>query len=301
MGIPFRSSQVPNSTVVNPWDWRRRVNKVRAGKALRPTWPDGKRCAFAISFDVDHESNELRRGGQSLCRLSWGQYGSRRGMPRVLELLRKFDVPASFFIPAVIAQLYPDEQRAVVGGGHEIGMHGWIHELNSELSVESERSLMMRSADVLEKIASKRPTGIRTQSWDYSDATLQIIREMRLTYDTSLMADDSYYELLEDEKPTGVIELPVEWIRDDATYLWMSPDDSLRPNMSLDAILSVFIREFEGAYQDAELFQLTLHPHVIGYRSRIWIVEELIRCAKAKGDVWFATHHQVAKHAASCL
>ncbi|WP_348626679.1 polysaccharide deacetylase family protein [Mesorhizobium sp. WSM1293] len=86
-------------------------------------------------------------------------------MPRILELLRRFDVPASFFVPAVIAQLYPDEQRAIVSDGHEVGMHGWIHELNSELSVESERSLMMRSADVLEKITSKRPTGIRTPSW----------------------------------------------------------------------------------------------------------------------------------------
>ncbi|MER8480588.1 polysaccharide deacetylase [Mesorhizobium sp. M1163] len=292
--------------MLNPWEWpesqwRRRVNKVRAGKALRPTWPEGKRCAFAVSFDVDHESNELRRGGRSLGRLSWGQCGSRRGMPRVLELLRKYDVPASFFVPAVIAQLYPSEQRAVVGEGHEIGMHGWIHELNSELSVESERSLMMRSADVLEKITSRRPTGIRTPSWDYSDATLQIIREMGLTYDSSLMADDSCYELLEDEEPTGVIEIPVEWIRDDATYLWMGPDGSSRPDSSLDDVLSVFIREFEGAYQDADLFQLTLHPHVIGYRSRIWIVEELIRCAKAKGDVWFSTHHQVAERAASCL
>ncbi|MBZ9798555.1 MULTISPECIES: polysaccharide deacetylase [Mesorhizobium] len=295
-----------NSTALNPWEWpeshwRRRINKVRAGKALRPMWPGGKRCAFAISFDVDHESNELRRGGRSLSRLSWGQYGSRRGMPRALELLRKYDVPASFFVPAVIAQLYPDEQRAVVDEGHEIGMHGWIHELNSELSAESERSLMMRSADTLEKITSKRPTGIRTPSWDFSDATLRIIRETGLTYDSSLMADDSCYELLEDEEPTGVIEIPVEWIRDDATYLWMSPDGSSRPDLSVDDVLSVFIREFEGAYQDADLFQLTLHPHVIGYRSRIWIVEELIRRAKAKGDVWFATHHQVAERASSCL
>ncbi|WP_292390274.1 hypothetical protein [Mesorhizobium sp.] len=77
-----------------------------------------------------------------------------------------------------------------------------------------------------------------------------------MIYDTSLMADDSCYELLENEEPTGVIEIPVEWIRDDATYLWMSPDGSLRPDLSLDDVLSVFVREFEGAHQDAELFQL---------------------------------------------
>lgn len=112
--------KVSDSTELSPWEWpeshwRGRVNIVRAGKALTPKWPDGNRCAVAISFDVDHESNELRRGGRSLGRLSWGQYGSRRGMPRILELLRRFDVPASFFVPAVIAQLYPDEQRAIVG------------------------------------------------------------------------------------------------------------------------------------------------------------------------------------------
>ncbi|TIO74087.1 polysaccharide deacetylase [Mesorhizobium sp.] len=297
---------MPNSISLNPWEWpesrwRARVNKVRAGKALKPSWPEGKLCAFAISFDVDHETNELRTGGRSLARLAWGQYGSRCGMPRVLELLRKYDVPASFYVPAVTAQLYPDQQRAIVDEGHEIGMHGWIHELNSELAAEDERSLMMRSADTLEKITSKRPTGIRTPSWDYSDTTLKIIREMQLTYDTSLMADDSCYELMEDGQKTGIVELPVEWIRDDATYLWMSPHEPLRPYASLDDVLAVFLREFEGAHRDADIFQLTLHPHVIGYRSRLWIVEELIRSAKAKGDVWFATHHQVAMRAASCL
>src|SRR5678815_5315821 len=137
---------------LEPWQWpeehwRKLVNQVRAGRALRPkTWKNGARCAFAISFDSDHETNELRDGGKSIGRMAWGQYGNRVGAPRILRLLARYEVPATFYVPAVSALLYPDEQRRVVAEGHEIGIHGWIHELNSTLSYDAERDLMLRSA-----------------------------------------------------------------------------------------------------------------------------------------------------------
>jgi peptidoglycan-N-acetylglucosamine deacetylase len=279
-----------------PWQWpdehwRSIVNHVRAGRTLRPArWKDNARCAVALSFDSDHETTELRDGGKSIGRLSWGQYGSRVGVPRILDVLRRYDVPASFYVPAVTAQLYPAEQRRVVDDGHEIGIHGWIHELNSGLSYETERDLMQRSADVLEQTTGVRPVGMRTPSWDFSPHTLRIAKEMGLAYDSSLMADEDCYELLLDGEPTGVIEVPVEWVRDDAVYFWMNRFQSQRPYTPPSDVFDIFRREFDRAYQDGGLFQLTMHPHVIGYRSRIWIVEEIIRHARAKGDVWFATH-----------
>ena len=90
-------------------------------------------------------------------------------------------------MPAVTALLYPDEQRRVIAEGHEIGIHGWIHERNSVLPLEAERDLQMRSADTLEKTAGVRPVGIRTPSWDFSPNTLAITREMGL--DLRLVAD----------------------------------------------------------------------------------------------------------------
>jgi len=279
-----------------PWQWpdehwRSIVNHVRAGRTLRPArWKDNARCAVALSFDSDHETTELRDGGKSIGRLSWGQYGSRVGVPRILDVLRRYDVPASFYVPAVTARLYPAEQRRVVDDGHEIGIHGWIHELNSGLSYETERDLMQRSADVLEQTTGVRPVGMRTPSWDFSPHTLRIAKEMGLAYDSSLMADEECYELLLDGEPTGVIEVPVEWVRDDAVYFWMNRFQSQRPYTPPSDVFDIFRREFDRAYQEGGLFQLTMHPHVIGYRSRIWIVEEIIRHARAKGDVWFATH-----------
>ena len=135
-----------------PWQWpeerwRGIVERVRAGRSLRPReWPGGARCAVALSFDSDHETTELREAGESAGRLSQGQYGNRRAMPRILDILGSHDVKASFFVPAVTALLYPDEQRQVIAAGHEIGIHGWIHERNSVLPLEAERDLQMRSA-----------------------------------------------------------------------------------------------------------------------------------------------------------
>ena len=285
-----------------PWQWpeerwRGIVDHVRAGRTLRPkAWPGGARCAIALSFDSDHETNELREGGESIGKLSQGQYGNRQGIPRILDILRKEGVRASFYVPAVTALLYPDEQRRVAAEGHELGLHGWIHERNSILPEPAERDLMLRAADVLEKTTGQRPVGIRTPSWDFSPSTLAIARDMGLLYDSSLMADVDCYELLLDGQPTGVVELPVEWIRDDAVYFNMNRFAGLRPYTPPSDVYDIFRRELEAAHAEGGIFQLTMHPHVSGYRSRIWILQELIRHAKALGGVWFATHADVVRH-----
>jgi peptidoglycan/xylan/chitin deacetylase (PgdA/CDA1 family) len=288
-----------------PWQWpedhwRRLVARVRAGRALKPRqWPGGARCAVALSFDSDHDTTDLRDGGESIGRLSQGQYGYRQGVPRILDILHVHDVKASFFVPAVTALLYPDEQRRLVAEGHEIAIHGWIHERNSELPPKDERELQMRSADTLEKITGVRPVGIRTPSWDFTPHTLAITREMGLLYDSSLMADVDCYELLMDGEPTGVVELPVEWVRDDAVYFNMNRFASLRPHTPPSEVFDIFKRELDAAYHEGGLFQLTMHPHISGHRSRIWMLDELIRHAKAQAGVWFATHADVVRYVKS--
>ncbi len=184
------SGTAKQGTTSEPWlwseeTWRSSVNKVRAGRSLKPkSWKNGARMAVALSFDADHETVELRNGGVSFGRMSQGQYGARSGMPRILKLLEKYAVPASIFMPAVSAMINEDEVRAVVASGHELGMHSWIHEFNSRLDEVTERDLALRAADVLERITGVRPVGMRTASWDFSPYTLKIAREMGLLYDS---------------------------------------------------------------------------------------------------------------------
>ena len=287
---------------LEPWrwpesQWREIVNRVRAGRSLRPaSWPGGARCAVALSFDSDHETNELREGGDSPGKLSQGQYGNRQGVPRIVEILKRHGVPASFFVPAVTALLYPDEQKNLAALGHEIGIHGWIHERNSVLPIDAERDLMQRSFEVLHKITGVAPVGMRTPSWDFSPNTLRLAKELGLIYDSSLMADVDCYELLMDGQATGVIELPVEWIRDDAVYFNMNRFAALRPYTPPTDVFDIFKREFDAAYAEGGLFQLTMHPHIIGYRSRVWILDALIRHIQQHSDVWFATHADIVRY-----
>ncbi|MGK6314822.1 polysaccharide deacetylase family protein [Neorhizobium sp. DT-125] len=298
---------VPNkqNDVSEPWTWpdtvwQEKVRKVRAGRSLRPQrWKNGARMAVALSFDSDHETMELRNGGVSFGKMSQGQYGARSGMPRILRLLEKYSVPASFFMPAVSAMINAEEVKTVVAAGHELGIHSWIHEFNSRLDEATERDLALRAADVLEKLSGARPVGMRTASWDFSPYTLKIAREMGLLYDSSLMADEEPYELLEDGEPTGVVEIPVEWIRDDAPYVAMDRMTGARPYGGPSMVFDIFSRELEVAYEEGGLFQLTMHPHHIGHRSRIFILEEIIRLAQSKGDVWFCTHAELARYCAN--
>ena len=277
--------------------WRQAVEKVRAGRSLKPKhWKDGARVCVALSFDPDHETGTLREGSTSVGRLSQGQYGSRAGMPRILDLLKRYDIKASFFVPGVVARLYPDEQTRTVAEGHEVGMHGWIHERTSPLEEDVERELMQRAFDTLTKATGRQPVGVRVPSWDFSANTLKLIREMGLLYDSSLMADDEPYELVEDGVATGVVELPVEWIKDDAPYLNMARFEAVRPYTPPSAVLEIFRREFDGAVRENGLFLLTMHPHIIGHRSRFAILEELVQHMRGTAGVWFATHEEVARY-----
>jgi peptidoglycan/xylan/chitin deacetylase (PgdA/CDA1 family) len=284
-----------------PWQWpeavwRPMIDHARAGRSMAPkAWPNGARCAVSVSFDADHETIPLRDGDGSPMRISQGQYGARQGIPRIRALLERMEVPATFFYPAVSAMIHADEVRGIAGEGHEIGIHSWIHELNTTLSHEAERDLSFRASDVLGKLTQRTPCGMRTASWDFSPNTLAIIREMGLLYDSSLMADDDPYELTDAGEATGVVELPPEWIRDDAVYFPMLRSSTLRPYTPPSAVEEIFTAEFDGAWDEGGLFLLTMHPHIIGHRSRLSLLERLIRHAKAKGGCWFATHAQVAQ------
>jgi peptidoglycan-N-acetylglucosamine deacetylase len=284
-----------------PWTWneerwRSTVERVRAGRSLRPSqWPGDADVAVALSFDSDHETIPLRDGETHPGKLSQGEFGSRMGVPRILRLLEQHGARATFFVPAVSALLHPRDIATYVVAGHEVALHGWIHEWNTRLDRATERDLLLRSIDVLERLSGSRPTGIRTPSWDFSEHTLDLIREANLIYDSSLMADDDPYELLAGGEPTGIVEIPVEWIRDDAPYLTMDRYSGTRPYTPPRDLLQIWTDEFDQARNEQGLFQLTLHPHIIGHRSRIIVLAQLLDHIASSGNVWFARHDEIAR------
>ena len=294
------------------WRWRRdnrrRTLGVGGGALARLRRPGPRRPA-----PVRRLARRRRGRGRPLVRLGSRNHpaaqrrdapgqalagGVRRPgrVPRILRLLDHHRVPASFFVPAVSALLHPEEIPACVAAGHEIALHGWIHEWNTVLDRATERDLLFRSIDVLERLSGSRPTGIRTPSWDFSEHTLDLIREAQLTYDLSLMADDEPYELLADgadghrRDPRGMD--PRRRAVPDHGPIHRHPPVHAAARAPADLDRRVRARPQDG------LFQLTMHPHLIGHRSRIVVLEELLEHISAAGGAWFARHDEIA---ASCL
>ncbi len=301
--ISFPPIVLSQSQEEKPWQWSMEkiqsiVSKVRAGKDLTPKiWPQDAKVAVGLSFDFDAETTSLRDSNFSPGVLSQGEYGARTGIPRILALLDKYRIPATFFVPAVSALLHQEQIKAIISKGrHEIAIHGWIHERNSLLSESEERELLKKSFETLKSLTGKAPTGIRTPSWDFSTSTLKIIKELGLLYDSSLMADDRPYEILDEGKPSGIVELPVEWIMDDYPYFGFDRFSAIRPLISPQDVLSIWSAEFDKAYEEGTLFILTMHPKIIGHRSRISMLEKLIQHILSRKNVWFATHEDIAKY-----
>jgi peptidoglycan-N-acetylglucosamine deacetylase len=269
---------------------------VSAGRRLKPkAWPNGARVAVGLSFDVDNASASLATGDLISESISRGEYGAIDGVPRILRLLDKHGVPASFFVPAVSHLLHPQMIPAILASGrNEVGVHGWIHEhLPSVNDKAAEQDMLNRAIDTLTKALGKKPVGYRAPSWQFSQFTMEQVKAAGFLYDSSLMASDDAYEILLDGKPTGVVELPIERIVDDFPYYGSAANGGM-PNP--DEVEKVFQSEFDVAYDEGGLFILTMHPHITGHRSRVAALERLIVHMKSKPGVWFATHEQIARY-----
>jgi peptidoglycan/xylan/chitin deacetylase (PgdA/CDA1 family) len=281
------------------WEWSndtilRVVNAVRAGRSLQPKqWPDGARVAVLLSFDVDNETISLRSGEPSVGALSQGEYGARVALRRVVELLDRHSIPASFFIPAVSLMLHPEMTDVIKRSGrHEFGVHGWIHETNTLLPADVERDLVRRALEYLTRATGTRPVGYRAPSWNFSPNTLAIVRELGFQYESSMMSDDRPYELLQNGQPTGLVEIPVEWILDDAPLFNVQGANYASPR----EVAQVWMDEFDKAWDEGTMFVLTMHPHITGHRSRIIALELLLDHIRAKGKIWFATHRGAVEY-----
>lgn len=302
VAIVFGGSAAAQQPAANPqpgtkWseaEIRQALAPVRAGRRLTPAaWPDGARVAVCLSFDVDTETWDLARGATAPVSLSAGEFGARQGLPRILALLDKHNVPGSFYIPAVSAMLHPEIIPAILKPSrHEIGVHGWIHESLPTLNNEAEEQrLLDQSVDFLTKAIGRRPAGYRAPSWAFSRFTAEQIARAGFLYDSSMMGMDEPYELVLDGTPAALIELPVEWILDDAPYLGRT---GALPSPEL--VFKTYRDEFDQAYEDRSYYMLTMHPRVVGHRSAMVHLEALVAYMKSKPGVWFATAEQIARH-----
>jgi peptidoglycan/xylan/chitin deacetylase (PgdA/CDA1 family) len=292
---PVRAQQAGGGQPGTQWSdaqLREAVALARVGRKLTPkTWPNGSRVAVCLSFDADSEAPLLRDGNTSPTALSASDFGAQSGVPRILAMLDRHRIPATFFVTGVDAMLHPDMLEAIQKSGrHEIGVHGWIHETPTRVTVEEEERLLDRAIEYLTKTTGKRPVGYRAPSWAFSAATLDLIQKKGFLYDSSLQALDEPYEIVSRGKPTGIVELPIDWTLTETPFLGQN---GRLPNPAF--LYQLYKDEFDGAYEERTMFVLTLHPYLSGHRAPMRHLEQFVTYMKSKPGVWFATAEDIAR------
>ncbi len=257
-----------------------------------------KQLMACLTFDFDGMSGLVARGLTSPTPVSRGEFGAV-ALPRILDMLKRYDIKSSFFIPGVIVHTYPQLCERIVAEGHEVGNHGWSHIPTGNLSAAEEEDELLRGTEALFKFTGKKPVGYRSPSWDLSPNTVDILLRNGFLYESSMMAHDHepyrvrQGDVVELGKPmvfgkeTDLIEMPISWSLDDFPHFeFLRLPNSVSPGLqNASGVLENWLNDFEYMRRTCDwgVLTYTCHPYVIGRGHRMLMLESLIEGLIEKG------------------
>ena len=262
-------------------------------------WPNGAKCACAITFDMDADSlihiSRPVDGYDRLYPISMGKYGPTVAVPRILETYRRLGLTQSFFIPGWCIEHYPKVVEAILEGGHEIGHHGYLHEDPTEHSSAEQTYWFERALEAHRQAAGREPRGYRAPIYNITQAVIDLLIENSFQYDSSLMADDIPYIM---KTSAGELyEVPVHWGTDDwPPFAHYAEIDYMMPVRSPSAGLEGFFEEFEAQYEAGGFWMPIWHPFLTGRLARWRRVELWLEQVLEQKDVWFAPLEDIVAH-----
>jgi peptidoglycan/xylan/chitin deacetylase (PgdA/CDA1 family) len=268
-------------------------------------WPEGIRAAACITFDVDAESPILFEYPESVAWLdvmSHQAYGARTGIARLLRLLDRHAIRATFFIPGYSAERWPAVSRSIRDAGHEIAHHGYLHEGARGATPAEEEGHLLRGLAALDEVLGVRPVGYRAPNWELTFETPALLTRHGFVYDSGLMDADHPYVLATSAEPDAptIVELPGHWALDDwEAYNYLPGITGSGVISSPAEVLARWTLELEALVDEGGLFMLTNHPFVSGRASRAVALDQLIARAQAIDGLWIATAGEIAAHVAT--
>jgi peptidoglycan/xylan/chitin deacetylase (PgdA/CDA1 family) len=266
-----------------------------------------KKFPVCFSFDVDCQTLWTSRDPENYNRpvtLSLGNYGAYEGVPRILRVLEKYEVPATFFIPGEAVDLFPEMCMDIFKAGHEIGNHGYSHVWPEKFATpEDEAEEYVKANEKIKGLTGVTPKGFRSPAWEFSKYTADILVNMGFIYSSNMMHTEKIHQLEVFGKKKKLVEIPIHWAMDDAAYWLYSTKIIGKAMQPLDAVEQVFIRWFDVIYHEFKnipdradtVYVLTCHPQVIGLPPRMVVVENVIKHIKKFDDVEFVRMGDLAE------
>ncbi len=276
-------------------------------------------CAFGVHVDAVAGWLGSYGGEDSPVDISRGVFAGERGIPRLVEFFRRYDLPSTWFFPGHSVESFPHQARAVAEAGHEIGLHGYSHENPLNLSREQEQAILHRSIESIENVTGQRPVGYVAPWWELSVNSVELLLDAGIKYDNSLMHDDHtpYYTPVEESwtkidysqpadawmqpyqpgRPTPMIELPASWYLDDLPpMMFIKANPNSHGFVNPRDIEELWRDQFDWMYREMDygVYLLTIHPDVSGRPQVLLMLERLLAHINAHPGVRWATFEEVA-------
>ena len=260
-------------------------------------WPDKKRIAVMMAFDLDAETMWTTHGDGStahMTNLSRGAYGPKQGVPRILDMLDSHQVKATFFIPGVVAEHYPEVVKEIARRGHDIGFHGYLHEESTKTTYEQEDATMRHSEKIIYDLTGQKIAGHRAPGGVIHDYSLRLFLEHGYIYSSNWRDSDGPFLHQIDGKTVPLVELPKDSIFDDTAYDFYTDAAPERYGLkSPDEMFEIWKDEFASRAVGGPMINFVLHPQFVGRASRVQMLSRLIGYMKSHG-AWIDTNRAVA-------
>jgi peptidoglycan/xylan/chitin deacetylase (PgdA/CDA1 family) len=267
------------------------------------------RHLVCVTFDFDAMSGMISRGLTTPTPISRGEFGAV-AVPRIIALLQKYGVTATFFVPGFTLETYPAQCESILAAGHEIAHHGWTHLPPNDMTREQEEGGLVRANEAIKKLSGRYARGYRSPSWDLSPHTMELLLAHGFLYDSSMMGDDytpyrvRHGDVVEIEKPmvfgraTRLVEMPISWTLDDFPHFeFLRMKTQLMPGlMNANSVIENWINDFVYLKDNFEwgVITYTFHPYVIGRGHRMIALEKLLRTV-ADGGGQFVAMEEAAR------
>ena len=276
-------------------------------------------CAFGVDLDAVAGWLGSYGGENSPDDISRGIFAGEVGTPRLLKLFDRVGIKTTWFVPGHSIDTFPRETEAIVGAGHEIGMHGYSHENPIAMTPEQEEAVLVKCIELITGVSGKRPTGYVAPWWEFSHVTNELLLKHGIKYDHSLMHRDfeCYYVRVGDSwtnidfaKPasewmqglvrgeeTGLVEIPANWYLDDLPpMMFIKGSPNSHGFVNPRDIEQIWKDQFDYVYReyDDAVFPITIHPDVSGRPQVLLMLERLIAYITSHPGIQFCTFNEIA-------
>ncbi|WGW11475.1 polysaccharide deacetylase [Saxibacter everestensis] len=251
------------------------------------------RTPVLLTFDMDAETLWTARdpdGANKPVWVSQGHYGPKVGLPRILRLLEKYGVTATFFVPGQVIERYPAEIESILSAGIDIEHHSYSHTWSDGLSRDAEAEEFQKGFDAIVSATGRKPLGWRSPAGELTPHSVGLMEQYEFSFSSNLFDSDTAHLLSDAGRVTDIVELPFAWALDDAPFFLYSNRLQGRVMSAPSAVAETWIREYDGiSTEPGAHFMLGMHPQVIGRHSRLWALEETIRHIVDAGDGEFVS------------